>query len=236
VDRGEKGVLLAFGVAQPGQDLTDVVRVDDQRRLVAVEARIEHGARVFGVAPAALAARAITRVEALVPLPEGMSAEAATTVPVAFLTAVHALEECARLQPEAEREPGSGDQPPRRPPAANEFERFIGLAVLGRVGVAAVVVAAAYFGQLGWERLGPVARSVVIYLAGAAMIGVGTWLRPRVQPRFVAYLWGGGTALTYVAGVVAHLRYGVLPAPAAEFLGYMAPQRRCSPRTVEPKR
>ncbi|WP_372616769.1 SDR family NAD(P)-dependent oxidoreductase [Falsiroseomonas sp.] len=61
---------------------------------------LRRGARVFGVAPAALAARAITRVEALVPLPEGLSPEAAATIPVAFLTAVHALEECARLQPE----------------------------------------------------------------------------------------------------------------------------------------
>jgi len=58
------------------------------------------GARVFGVAPAALAARAITRVEALVPLPDSLSFEEAATIPVAFLTAVHALEECARLQPE----------------------------------------------------------------------------------------------------------------------------------------
>jgi acyl transferase domain-containing protein/NADPH:quinone reductase-like Zn-dependent oxidoreductase/acyl carrier protein len=58
------------------------------------------GARVFGVAPAALAARAVTRVEALARLPEGLTPEQAATIPVAFLTAVHALEECARLQPE----------------------------------------------------------------------------------------------------------------------------------------
>ncbi len=58
------------------------------------------GTRVFGVAPAALAARAITRVEALATLPDGLSFEEAATIPVAFLTAVHALEECARLQPE----------------------------------------------------------------------------------------------------------------------------------------
>ncbi len=58
------------------------------------------GARVFGVAPAALAARAVTRVEALAPLPESLSFEEAATIPVAFLTAVHALEECARLQPD----------------------------------------------------------------------------------------------------------------------------------------
>jgi NADPH:quinone reductase-like Zn-dependent oxidoreductase/acyl carrier protein len=58
------------------------------------------GARVFGVAPASLAARAVTRVEALAPLPEGIAFDAAATIPVAFLTAVHALEECARLQPD----------------------------------------------------------------------------------------------------------------------------------------
>jgi acyl transferase domain-containing protein/NADPH:quinone reductase-like Zn-dependent oxidoreductase/acyl carrier protein len=58
------------------------------------------GARVFGVAPAALAARTVTRIEALSPLPDDVPFEAAATVPVAFLTAVHALEECARLQPD----------------------------------------------------------------------------------------------------------------------------------------
>lgn len=57
------------------------------------------GARVFGIAPAALAARALTRVEAIAPLPDGVGFEAAAALPVAFLTAVHALEECARLQP-----------------------------------------------------------------------------------------------------------------------------------------
>jgi phthiocerol/phenolphthiocerol synthesis type-I polyketide synthase C len=58
------------------------------------------GARVFGVAPAALASRVVTRIEAIAPLPESVAPEAAATIPVAFLTAVHALEECARLQPE----------------------------------------------------------------------------------------------------------------------------------------
>jgi phthiocerol/phenolphthiocerol synthesis type-I polyketide synthase C len=59
---------------------------------------IRPGTRVFGFAPAALAARAITRVEAIAPLPDGLSAEEAATIPVAFLTALHALESCAALQ------------------------------------------------------------------------------------------------------------------------------------------
>jgi acyl transferase domain-containing protein/acyl carrier protein len=56
------------------------------------------GMRVFGVVPGAFAALALTRAEAVVPLPEGLSAEQAATVPVAFLTALHALEGCAQLQ------------------------------------------------------------------------------------------------------------------------------------------
>jgi acyl transferase domain-containing protein/acyl carrier protein len=59
---------------------------------------IRPGTRVFGFAPAALAARVVTRVEAIAPLPDGLSAEEAATIPVAFLTALHALESCAGLQ------------------------------------------------------------------------------------------------------------------------------------------
>jgi acyl transferase domain-containing protein/acyl carrier protein len=57
------------------------------------------GMRVFGVVPGAFAGRALTRAEAVVPLPEGLSPEAAATIPVAFLTALHALEGLADLQP-----------------------------------------------------------------------------------------------------------------------------------------
>lgn len=56
------------------------------------------GDKVFGVAPSALATHALTRAEALAPLPEGLDPAAAATVPVAFMTAVHALEELARIE------------------------------------------------------------------------------------------------------------------------------------------
>ncbi|MBW8271469.1 SDR family NAD(P)-dependent oxidoreductase, partial [Caldovatus aquaticus] len=56
------------------------------------------GEAVFGFAPAALASRVLTRAEALARRPEGLSPAAAATVPVAFLTAVYALEHCARLR------------------------------------------------------------------------------------------------------------------------------------------
>ncbi len=54
---------------------------------------------MFGFAPAAFATHALTRAEALAPLPAGLSPEAAATVPVAFITAAYALETLARIRP-----------------------------------------------------------------------------------------------------------------------------------------
>ncbi len=56
------------------------------------------GDAVFGFAPRALASRVVTRADALARRPDSLSAAAATTVPVAFMTAVYALEEMARVE------------------------------------------------------------------------------------------------------------------------------------------
>lgn len=87
--------------------------------------------------------------------------------------------------------------------------------MLGRVGIAAVVLAAAYFGQLGWTHLGPAARTVVIYAGGGLFVGLGFALRARVLPRYTALLWGGGVALCWLAGVLGCLRFSVLSPPVA---------------------
>lgn len=96
-----------------------------------------------------------------------------------------------------------------------DLEQFFALTVLGRVGIAAIVMAAAYFGQLGWKTLGPGSRAILTYLFGVIMIAGGAGLRRIVDQRFVALVWGGGIALTYVAGVLAHLRYEVMSSSAA---------------------
>lgn len=97
-----------------------------------------------------------------------------------------------------------------RTTSTRDIESFVGLAVLGRVGIGAVVLAAIYFGQLGWTQLGPVGRVLSIHALGAALVGVGFALRPRVAQLYVAFLFGGGVALTYVASAFAHFRYDLL--------------------------
>ena len=44
------------------------------------------------------------------------------------------------------------------PKTSIDYERFVGVAVLGRVGIAAVLLAAGDFGQLGWREIGRAAR------------------------------------------------------------------------------
>jgi uncharacterized membrane protein len=120
--------------------------------------------------------------------------------------------------PTAAAQPAATVPPPtpRPAPARRDLERYFGIAVLGRVGIAAMLLAAAYFGQLGWTELSPLGRVLAIYALGVALLGVGAFLRPRVAPHYTALLWGGAVAVTYLAGAYAHLGYGLLaPLPAS---------------------
>ncbi|WP_242530897.1 type I polyketide synthase [Roseococcus thiosulfatophilus] len=87
--------ILRAGFAGPGlgMELAGVVEA------VGPGCALAPGQPVLGVAPRALATRAVTREEALVPRPGWLAPEEAAGLPVAFLTAVHALEELGRIAP-----------------------------------------------------------------------------------------------------------------------------------------
>ncbi|TDH59842.1 SDR family NAD(P)-dependent oxidoreductase, partial [Dankookia rubra] len=106
------------------------------------------GDRVFGVAPRALATQVLTRAEALARLPEGIDPAAAATVPVAFLTAVHALEELARIEP---------------------GERVLVHGGAGAVGLAALQVALAAGARVA-ATAGTPARRAFLRAAGAELV------------------------------------------------------------------
>ncbi|MDJ0522972.1 MAG: DUF2339 domain-containing protein [Planctomycetota bacterium] len=110
--------------------------------------------------------------------------------------------------------------PTRKEPAPPvDWERFFGMAVLGRVGVAAVLLAAAYFAKLAYVQMSDTLRVLSIYALAGLFVGVGFALRSRVAKTYVALLWGGGTAAAYLAGVAARLRYELVDAlPALALL------------------
>jgi len=86
--------VLQAGFAGPGLGMECAGIVE----AIGAGVALRPGDRVFGVAPRALATHAVTRAEALALRPDGLDPLAAASVPVAFLTAVHALEELARLE------------------------------------------------------------------------------------------------------------------------------------------
>ncbi|MCQ4163074.1 alcohol dehydrogenase catalytic domain-containing protein, partial [Roseomonas sp. GC11] len=89
----EEALLLGFAGPTLGMEMAGVVEQ------AGPQSGFAPGDAVFGFAPAALASRVRTHAAAIARLPRGLGFAAAATVPVAFLTAVYALEECARLRP-----------------------------------------------------------------------------------------------------------------------------------------
>lgn len=107
--------------------------------------------------------------------------------------------------PAATRPPTTTTTAPDRRP--RDLERFVGIAVLGRIGVGAVLLAAGYFAQMAYRQASELGRLAILYTAGASLLATGWALRPRVSERFVGLLWGGGAAILWLAAVAAHVRY-----------------------------
>ncbi|MCA8953235.1 MAG: DUF2339 domain-containing protein, partial [Planctomycetes bacterium] len=115
-------------------------------------------------------------------------------------------------KPAAASVPASAPAP--RPPRA-DLEQFVGLKVIGRIGIAAVVLAAIWFGKLGWDEIGPIGRIACIYGLAAIALATGFALRPHVRPSYTALLFGGAVTLSYAATITARLGYGLLDATPA---------------------
>jgi acyl transferase domain-containing protein/NADPH:quinone reductase-like Zn-dependent oxidoreductase/acyl carrier protein len=135
---------LLDGFAGPGLGMECAGVVEEAGPGVA----LRPGQAVFGFAPAALATHALTRAEAVVPLPPGLAPEAAATIPVAFLTAAYALETLARIRP---------------------GERVLIHGGAGGVGLAALQVARAAGARVA-ATAGSEAKRAFLRLAGAELV------------------------------------------------------------------
>ena len=114
----------------------------------------------------------------------------------------------AGIPPPHVRAPSVGAAQKRQDAAARpDFESWLGGVLLARVGIGAVVLAAAYFAQLAYRHVPDVGKVASLYALAGALLGVGHLLRTRVSQRFVGLLQGGAVAVAYVAGLAATLRY-----------------------------
>jgi NADPH:quinone reductase-like Zn-dependent oxidoreductase/acyl carrier protein len=155
---------------------------------------LKPGQPVFGFAPAAFATHALTRAEAVAPLPDGLSPEAAATIPVAFITASYALETLARIRP---------------------GERVLIHGGAGGVGLAALQIAQAA-GALVAATAGTEEKRAFLRLAGADLVldsrdaGFADALR-------AAWPQGVDVALNSLAGAAMERTLGLM-APFGRFI------------------
>ncbi|WP_176559823.1 type I polyketide synthase [Teichococcus rhizosphaerae] len=138
----EEALLLGFAGPTLGMEMAGVV----EQAGPGVDLR--PGEAVFGFAPAALASRVRTRAEAVTRVPPGLDFAAAATVPVAFLTAIYALEHCARL---------------------GEGETVLIHGGAGAVGLAALQVARAAGARIA-ATAGTAAKRALLRAAGAELV------------------------------------------------------------------
>ncbi|MFC4170414.1 MDR/SDR family oxidoreductase, partial [Teichococcus aestuarii] len=138
----EEALLLGFAGPTLGMEMAGVVEQ------AGPDVAFRPGEAVFGFAPAALASRVRTRAEAVTRVPPGLDFAAAATVPVAFLTAIYALENCARLE-------------------AGETVLIHGGA--GAVGLAALQVAQAAGARIA-ATAGTPAKRALLRAAGAELV------------------------------------------------------------------
>ena len=83
-----------FSGASLGLEFSGIVR-----RMGPAVRHLTAGEAVLGFGPAAFANRVITTAQAVTHLPDGLSFEAAATIPTAFFTVYYALKHLARLEP-----------------------------------------------------------------------------------------------------------------------------------------
>jgi uncharacterized membrane protein len=199
-------------------------------RLAAIERRLETGstpapataAPVTPVAPTSPAAPAIHWAPAstsaaprpMAPEPQRLALPppplpwASEPPPVPETSAGSGSSSASRL--ERSRAHATAGSPAGAASKSSGWESYLGITVLGRLGIAAVLLAAAWLAQLAHDGMPPVMRVLATYSLAAALIGVGAFLRGRAAKPYVAILWGGGIAAAYLAAAMARLRYELI--------------------------
>jgi Predicted membrane protein (DUF2339) len=124
---------------------------------------------------------------------------------------------------------GSAPILPKPKPPPGSFEMRLGTYWLVRVGIVVLLTGLAFFGYFAYEhvvpRLGPAGKVTLLYLASAALLGLGQWFQ-RNQVKASLRNWGqvvfaGGLASVYFTTYAAHHFQNLQVIPSALWDGVM---------------
>ena len=101
--------------------------------------------------------------------------------------------------------------------SGGSLEEHIALVWLTRAGATAFLVGVAFFYKYAVDNewIGPLGRVALGVLAGAGVLALAEFLRPRTRTIFVNVVVGIGLALLYVSGYASHALYHLVSVPVA---------------------
>ncbi|MCL6566643.1 MAG: DUF2339 domain-containing protein [Acidobacteriia bacterium] len=105
-------------------------------------------------------------------------------------------------EPSAVSPPSARPLPPPGPaPSERDLESLIGGRLLNRIGIAALLLAAAFFLKLAYDNrwIGPAGQVAILLVCGAALLVWSQWLLRRGYPYFSEGIAGLGGAVLYLA-------------------------------------
>jgi hypothetical protein len=94
----------------------------------------------------------------------------------------------------------------------NNLEAFIGVNLVNKIGILLIIVGFILLSRFVYASINDIIRGILMFSAGALMLGVGEFLNRRSKIAGVASLGlsAGGIAVLYIAGAVCYFTYGIL--------------------------
>ncbi len=92
----------------------------------------------------------------------------------------------------------------------NNIERFIGLNLLNKVGILLIIIATFLLTRSAFVEMTDTLRSVLIFILGGVMLGVGEFLNRKHPNVFSLGVTSGGVAVLYISVFVSYFVFGIL--------------------------
>ena len=160
----------------------------------------------------------VSMLEGRVTLVEGTRPRVAPTMPADAAVELPRVpvREAPPPRPLTPIEPSSGAESD----LARRVERQIGGRVFAAVGAVTLVISAGLFLKLAYDqgwigRIPPAGRCLIGVLGGAALLGLGEWLRRRINALAAAGAFAAGLGTMYASAFAAHGLYGLVGPSAA---------------------
>ena len=92
----------------------------------------------------------------------------------------------------------------------SNFERFLGLNIINKIGIGLLILGVIFAAQYTYARIDNGLKSMLMFALGAAFIGAGEFMSRKKANVFSLGITSGGVAISYIALAMSHFVLNVL--------------------------